>query len=127
MKTIARLILVAALASGSGCARPGPDWIEQTLVTADVTGTWRGEVGFLDLALAQEGPNVTGSMFLRVTNIRGTVAGTVNGDVFRFKQTGGVDIGYGGELTVSGDEMTGNVRSSSGRPVPVLLRRVTSP
>ena len=40
MRTIAWAILVAALAGGSGCARP--DWIEQTLVTVDVTGTWRG-------------------------------------------------------------------------------------
>jgi hypothetical protein len=33
MKTIAWGMLVAALACGSGCARP--DWIEQTLVTVD--------------------------------------------------------------------------------------------
>ena len=42
MKTIAWGILVAALACVSGCARP--DWIEQTLVTVDVTGTWEGFV-----------------------------------------------------------------------------------
>ena len=32
-----------ALACGSGCARP--DWIEQTLVTVDVTGTLAGGRG----------------------------------------------------------------------------------
>ena len=44
MKVIAgALIIVAALAFGSGCART--DWIERTLVTVDVTGTWYGSVG----------------------------------------------------------------------------------
>jgi len=36
MNTITRVILVAVLAFGSGCAKP--DWIQQTLVTVDVTG-----------------------------------------------------------------------------------------
>jgi hypothetical protein len=40
MKTIALLILVAVLTCGVGCAKS--DWIQQTLVTADVTGTWVG-------------------------------------------------------------------------------------
>jgi hypothetical protein len=35
-RTIA-LALLATLALGSGCAKP--DWIQQTLVTVDVTGT----------------------------------------------------------------------------------------
>ena len=43
MNTIARVILVAVLAFGSGCAKP--DWIEQTLVTVDVTGTWQSTEG----------------------------------------------------------------------------------
>ena len=34
--------LVAAMLA-SGCAKP--DWIEQTLVTVDVTGTWVGSMG----------------------------------------------------------------------------------
>ena len=38
------LMLVAVvLACGSGCAKP--DWIQQTLVTVDVTGTWVGTIG----------------------------------------------------------------------------------
>jgi hypothetical protein len=36
MNTIARVIFVAMLAFGSGCAKP--DWIQQTLVKVDVTG-----------------------------------------------------------------------------------------
>ncbi len=42
MNTITRLIFVAVLAFGSGCAKP--DWIQQTLVTVDVTGVWSGEL-----------------------------------------------------------------------------------
>jgi len=40
VRAIARMILVAALVCGSGCARS--DWIDRTLVTVDVTGTWEG-------------------------------------------------------------------------------------
>jgi hypothetical protein len=43
------------------------------------------------------------------------INGTVTGDVFRFKQTGGVDVGVNGEVTVTGDEMTGWVRWAVGR------------
>ena len=66
MKTIAWGILVAALACGSGCARP--DWIEQTLVTVDVTGTWQGSVvhasgiALYELTLEQQGPKVKGRL-----------------------------------------------------------------
>ena len=60
MNTICRLILVAVLALGSGCAKP--DWIDQTLMTVDVTGTWRDSGGTIDLTLEQQGSKVTGSM-----------------------------------------------------------------
>ena len=40
MNTIALVILVAVLALGSGYAKS--DWIQQTLVTVDVTRTWVG-------------------------------------------------------------------------------------
>lgn len=51
-----------------GCTTP-PDWIERTLVTVDVTGTWygkspvRGQADFPDmlLELQQEGPKAKGS------------------------------------------------------------------
>jgi hypothetical protein len=32
------LVLMVTFALVSGCAKP--DWVEQTLVTVDVTGTW---------------------------------------------------------------------------------------
>ena len=42
MKIIAGLIIAAALVFSFGCAKT--DWIDRTLVTVDVTGTWEGRV-----------------------------------------------------------------------------------
>jgi len=133
MKTIAWGILVAALACSSGCARP--DWIERTLVTVDVTGTWQGSVGgpagaggaSYELFLEQEGPKVRGSVraygatVMPGGSLSGPIEGTVAGDVFSFRQT------YGpltGETTVSGDDMTGQVSFQS--TYRISLRRVNS-
>jgi hypothetical protein len=132
MKVMARVLIVAALAFGSGCARS--DWIERTLVTVDVTGTWSASVGgagganvggTLWFELAQQGATVKGSM--EYVGLRGfglpttarPIQGTVTGDVFRFRQPDGT---VEGELTVSGDEMTGQVWVGSLRPIS--LRRV---
>jgi hypothetical protein len=60
------MLTAAALAIGSGCARS--DWIERTLVTVDVTGTWEGSAptvagqSWLRLILEQHGARVTGSV-----------------------------------------------------------------
>ena len=43
MKIIAALLMAAALAFASGCAKT--DWIDRTLVTVDVTGAWYGSAG----------------------------------------------------------------------------------
>ena len=134
MQTIARVILVAALASGSGCATP-PDWIQRTLVTVDVTGHWHGATlagsatqfrPEVWLDLQQEGPKVKGFIVWRDfegsgsrrSNSPGSIEGTISGDVFSFKQTDGPGRG---ELTVRGDDMTGEV--SIGTSVPMILRR----
>jgi hypothetical protein len=126
MKTIAWGMLVAALACGAGCARP--DWIEQTLVTVDVTGTWQrsSSDGWFELVLEQQGPKVNGSV--RITGLRnsgnaitGPIEGAVSGDVFTFRQTNGP---FTGETTVSGDEMIGRVQVFN--PNSILLRRVGS-
>jgi hypothetical protein len=116
MKNIARVILVTALACGSGCARP--DWIERTLVTVDVTGVWSGTAtGNLqvELELRQEGPRVTG--FVRAKTLTpsgqtesGPIDGSVSGDVFTFKQTNG---SARGQLSVAGDEMAGVVSAGN--------------
>jgi hypothetical protein len=103
MKTIARVLLGAMLACGAGCATP-PDWIERTLVTVDVTGTWYGAssvkagAGYptLWLELQQEGPKAKGST--RATTggtalLAGPIEGTIAGDVFTFRQTNGQETG----------------------------------
>ena len=135
MKTIAWGILVAALACGSGCARP--DWIEQTLVTVDVTGTWQGSVGgsggqggaSYELFLEQQGAMVKGSVqrygsvppSATSGNLSGPIEGTVAGDVFSFRQTNGP---LTGETTVSGDDMSGQVSFQG--TYRISLRRVNS-
>ena len=81
------MILVSALAFGSGCAKP--DWIQQTLVTVDVTGTWQSVAGgIIRLELKQQGSRVTGSIEWQGGksgggNTEGAIEGTVAGDVFR--------------------------------------------
>src|SRR5262245_48312575 len=98
--------VVMMLVVVTGCARP--DWIENMLVTVDVTGTWSGTVGHAggvvtrhmvgnspaEITLQQEGPNVTGLVKnLRVFG-RGSlpydsvISGTVNGDVVRLSAGG---------------------------------------
>ena len=113
------LVLAAA-----GCARP--DWIEQTLVTVDVTGVWRGTYlrvggsGNLELTLQQSGPKVTGratSAGQFIGAINGAIEGTVSGDTFRFR----AERGGSGELHVNGDEMTGS--GSAPVQVTIQLRR----
>jgi hypothetical protein len=43
MKTIAALLLATLVGLTAGC--PRTDWIDRTLVTVDVTGTWYGALG----------------------------------------------------------------------------------
>ncbi len=107
------LVLAAA-----GCARP--DWIEQTLVTVDVTGVWRGSFsssgtgtasgggGPVELTLQQSGTKVTGQLSGSLNSVVGgrvPIEGTVNGDMFRFHDLRG---GVTGAVQVSGDEMNGS-------------------
>ena len=123
---------LAALMCVSGCTTP-PDWIERTLVTVDVTGTWYGRIAAgsttaeILMDLKQEGPKVEGSVrwmgFAFPTNIGdlpGLVEGTVSGDRFEFRRTNGH---LRGDVIVSGDEMTGNAHAKSG-PASIVLRRV---
>src|SRR5262245_56734205 len=81
------LALLAVLAL-AGCAKP--DWIEQTLVTADVTGTWERVSGGqpTTFVLEQQGPKVSGFLKTSGYNQIGTwrpLDGTVTGDVFSFR------------------------------------------
>jgi hypothetical protein len=130
-RKIAPLVLVVLLGLGPGCARK--DWIEHTLVTVDVTGVWAGSYGTgmtsqeVRLELEQQGPKVTG-YFRRVGAgwgsdqlLDGPIDGTVGGDVFSFRVNSGTAHG---EMTVSGDEMRGNLRT--GRAVLISVQRVDS-
>jgi len=128
MKTLIGLLVATTLVIVSGCVKT--DWIDRTLVTVDVTGTWEGAVASgigLLFELEQQGSTVKGSMRLTAGSSQnpvglrpGPIEGTVAGDVFRFTQTNG---SAEGELTVSGDEMNGRatLRTSSDR---LYLRRV---
>ena len=127
MKALIGLSLGTTLAIG--CTKS--DWIDRTLVTVDLTGTWSGHLmvagtggtGIRDVVfeLEQQGSTVKGSM--RVTP-RGMapsdIEGTVAGDVFRFKDARGT---WQGTLTVSGDEMEGPAMTGGIRG-QLTLRRV---
>ena len=129
MRTIAGLFLTTLLTLSAGCART--DWIDRTLVTVDVTGTWYGRSGGgggvlreVFLELKQEGSRVTGSMRTAPFGAVGSgpIDGTVAGDTFSFKDSKG---SVEGEVTVSGDEMNGRASFYSGSG-PISLRRVDS-
>jgi hypothetical protein len=117
------LMLAAMVALSSGCAKR--DWIEQTLVTVDVTGTWlRTEGAPLTLTLTQQGTRVTGTILPPGTSSTGSpIEGTVAGDVFRFTTVSGISLV--GEMTVSGDEMSGHV-TAVGRGGIVRLQRISA-
>src|SRR5438034_4249189 len=132
MKTFTGLLLPTLLTMTAGCAKT--DWIDRTLVTVDMTGTWYGTpVGSrmtgtreFSMELEQQGATVKG--FIRssqsgVGPLSGPIDGTVAGDVFHFRNARG-DVE--GQLTVSGDEMNGrmSMAGGAGGAFPVVLRRV---
>jgi len=106
-----------ALLFASGCAQK--DWIDRTLVTENVSGSWQGVMGGLPvggsaqvwLTLKQEGNKVSGE-FRTVPRLaswftaEGALEGTMAGDVLRLNDTRKT---LTGELTVSGDEMRGQL------------------
>src|SRR5215831_15962370 len=127
-------IIAAAFVFVSGCAEK--DWIDRTLVTVDVTGTWSGMLGAspsgeIQLELEQQGSTVKGVLKLlggaagqsgRFQG--GPLEGTVAGDVFRFRDTRN---GMEGELTVSGDEMNGMMSHFGQRRLSLRRLDPTSP
>jgi hypothetical protein len=112
------LAVGALLFIAFGCARP--DWIEETLVTVDVTGVWRGFAGrsgsaysggSVQLTLQQSGAKVTG-------NFRGAeggdvpIDGVVNGDKLTLRSSG--TRPFKADLRVNGDEMIGSGATTVG-------------
>ena len=112
-----------------GCARS--DWIESTLVTADVTGAWSGRpVGpvaapvVMELILQQAGTLVKGTVTLKGAQNsppieNAPIQGTINGDLVRL---GSVSFYDSFEFVVSGDQMIGGFSSRSGRLTVTLVR-----
>ena len=129
MRAITRVLFAGALALAAGCT--STDWIDRTLVTVDVTGTWVGRTGGggsrdVVLELEQKGSIVKGLVKSPSAGgaglPQGLIDGSVSGDVFRFKNSRG---NLEGELTVSGEEMEGRA-SVSGSSRTISLRRVDS-
>ena len=125
MRPIAGILLATSLLIGSGCAKQ--DWIDRTLVTESVTGTWSGTMtgasGGADvlLELQQQGSRVTGVVNMPAygASFSGRVVGNVAGDVFTFKDDRGV---YSGQLTVAADEMAGQIYGPQGKRGTSLRR-----
>jgi hypothetical protein len=119
------LLMFAAL----GCAAR-QDWIQETLVTVDVTGAWTGSYnagtccgGSFSMTLRQDGPRVTGELRMTGSMLRnenGPVEGTVRGDVLSFRQPDGR---IGGEMMVKGDEMQGSGYGGSASYIIRLKRQ----
>jgi hypothetical protein len=111
MKGLAPWLPAMMLLMNAGCAAR-PDWIQATLVTTDVTGTWRGKASAatITLVLKQQGPKVTGQMIVS-SSVSGALEGSVEGDVFRFRSIFG---SLSGEATVDGDEMIGQLSGAGG-------------
>ena len=108
-------VIAAAVVFASGCAQK--DWIDRTLVTENVTGAWAGSFGEgnsyreLRLDLRQEGTKVSGvATMLLGGNYGGgntsRLEGSMAGDVFTFRM---LRESASGELTVSGDVMSGQI------------------
>jgi len=128
-------VIAAAFVFASGCAQK--DWIDRTLVTVDVTGVWTGRAYIVHavsgliidvrLELEQKGPKVKGTIrpsgsipwrSLDPSPAAGPIEGTVAGDTFEFKEAAGHTTGH---LTVSGEEMTGEITEKT--TYAVTLRR----
>jgi hypothetical protein len=140
VKTAWAALIAVVLLFSSGCTRP--DWIEATLVTADVTGVWQGEVSTptiapgvrpITLDLKQEGPKVTGLLQIGGGGVTvtqrysGSLTGRVGGDVFHFTVVSGHGESLTGHLMVNSDEMQGVFAGGEVRDARIAVRRVDLP
>ena len=123
MRAVTLALIITALVLGSGCVQK--DWIDRTLVTVDVTGSWEmWPDNALWLELKQEGAIVTGSYGWRGWSANqergGPLEGALSGDTFRFKEAIGASLE--GEMTVNGDEMSGRLQTTRGNLLRTLRR-----
>jgi hypothetical protein len=127
-------LLVAPLLLGLGCAKT--PLVDRSVITEDVNGVWLGFMagpdgqpmvnGQVRLELQQRASKVTGAVYASSSWLGSggraslPIEGSLADDVFTFKDERSILIG---ELTVSGDEMTG--RGFVGRrPVTFTLKRL---
>jgi hypothetical protein len=113
------------------------DWIDHTLVTETAAGTWKGAMttataspsvrNEIRFELEQTGPSVKGSFQGQLYGIAPVttvlIEGSMAGDVFKFRDARGT---LTGDLTVSGDDMTGRGVVGNNRQVVFRLRRIDS-
>lgn len=123
---------MAAVFVVAGCARQ--DWIDRTLVTVDVTGTWSGYMMGTNLGgsrevtfeLRQEGTKVTGSvqgLGFHGRELSGPIEGSIAGDQLEFRRPNST---FRGEMTVNGDEMTGKTHGGLVQEGQLILQRANS-
>jgi len=123
---MAHVLLGISVVFLMGCAQK--DWIDRTLVTENVTGAWTGSLGVggcyrdVRLDLQQDGTKVTGVATISLSGAPFPIQGSMAGDVFTFKNQRGSS---NGELTVSGDDMSGQILWGCGNS-RMSLRRVDS-
>jgi len=126
MTRMARVLLGILVVLLMGCAQK--DWIDRTLVTENVTGSWTGSLGVggcyrdVRLDLQQDGTKVTGVATISLSGAPFPIQGGMAGDVFTFKNLRGSS---NGELTVSGDDMSGQILWGCGNS-RMSLHRVDS-
>ena len=118
--------MATLLTMTAGCART--DWIDRTLVTVDVTGSWvLSPDENLWLELKQEGAKVTGSYrwtgWWANEDRGGPLEGTLNGDALQFKQIMGASLQA--EMVVNGDEMSGRLQTKQSNQLRTF-RRINS-
>src|SRR5262245_12385832 len=125
------MLVAAALAFGSGCAKE-EDWIQRTQVTVDVTGTWSGSCGvagggsvpLIEMTLEQGGPKVKGSARIQAYGGTVQIEGTLKSDVLRYNSQPTKVMA--GEFQVKGDEMSGWAVKSSWHLICHLRRQPAS-
>lgn len=105
--------LFALCVVAAGCATAST---VQQPPAVDVTGTWSGtwqqgsNTGDITLELKQVNADVTGNVVVPGwAHFNGPLSGTVAGNELRYS----TKAGYGAELTVDGDQMSGPSRSGS--------------
>ena len=115
MMKVTLILLVALMATASGCAKsksPSASTSSSASVAtpANVTGTWTGSTTtgarVMTLQLKQTGKDVTGTL-AGAGVLDGPIEGTVDGNTIRLRERSG--FGSTPSLNVRGDQITGDL------------------